>query len=255
MERKRKAIPELEIDYAQLAWNRAVRDLEILRAVTYDFRQWDLDRLGEQFSVVRYMGGNYKEALEGCVKLTTVRGQSDKYSQIESGQLLIANCVDEKEVVPLIEIQTFTAPLKEIDPILLALDGFANVEEAVARLGEFYPNFSVDSMVTVMFQISAREFVTMNTSAQKKLLSMPLRKLIKERQFREIFWTALVKWTLHKAKDEAPEDEWIDNLVKWGLITKRREEILRKVAIYSGYFDDLLNSPDSDVYRRLILGL
>lgn len=201
----------------------------------------------EEKRIINFYGEGVLESVWQNTKLTTVRKDDPKYHGFKVLENVIGNFDGEKRDLIIWGVQA-SIPLKEVDPVLLALDGFLSVDQAVEDLRQYpgYENMDENSPVTLIaaldkarvpsIEISFNQFVELSGQRSGKSLS----EVVRNPNLQHIIRPAIAKWFHFRGGNV---EDWLNFFVKNGLMSEEKHE---EIIAYS-------RNGQPDYFRRKIL--
>jgi len=145
----------------------------------------------ENHREIVFYGENTAEQLK-TLKLVTIRKPAEKYHGFEVGEEIVGRCG--RESVPLVVWGVLEdVPLNEMDPVLLACDGFLNLNQAVQGLGELYEDVKEDTPMTLIATVHKEVFDELGSEQREALLGQKEGALLDEVVRNQLLTTFIVR--------------------------------------------------------------
>lgn len=205
------------------------------------------EQKSEQRSI-DYWGDDVSDLVWKNIKLTTVRRDKPKYHGFKVLERITGNFEKEKRDLVIWGVLE-SKPLKEIDPVLLALDGFLDVDMAVEDLKQYpgYEDTDENSSVTLIATINKYHILSeiLNLNQSSKLTQQrsgeSLSNVVRNPDLQHLFKPAIAKWFFIRGKNV---EDWLGFYVKNGLLSESK-------------YDEIVTYQEKgkpDYFRRRIFG-
>lgn len=175
----------------------------------------DRKKEGEKPVPELVFNGEYAGVIDANLKLATVRFPNLKYD-IPPGTVVTAVCKfknksgkDVQTKIEIVVIANATRPLNTFSPAVLMSDGFTSPEDAARKLGQFYPDFTVDSNMQAIGIVTKEYFDDLSPKQQKDLITRGFEVFVDKEQNHQTFlvWRSLCFWFLLEMKYD-PDNWW-----------------------------------------------
>lgn len=171
---------------------------------------------------VNFYGEEVLRQIEGNIKLATLRKDDPKYHGFGVAETIEANCDGHKLDLIIWGVQE-SIPLREIDPVLLALDGFLTIDQAVTDLKVYpgYGNINEGSPMTLITTIDKdnlfNDFRTMRymDNLFGALSGKSLSEVVRDPSLEGLFKPAIANWFLYRGGDVG---DWLNFFANNGLL-------------------------------------
>ena len=203
---------------------------------------------GPEQRTINFYGEGVYELVWKNIKLTTIRKDDAKYHGFKVLESVTGNFEGEKRDLVIWGVLE-SVPLKEVDPILLALDGYLNIDQAVNDLKQYpgYENIDENSPVTLIATLDKQHIPSLlvnldqldKLSAQRKGES--LSKVVRNPDLQKLIKPAIAKWFFMRGGNV---EDWLNFFVKNGLLEEQKHK-----EIF-----DYQEKGRPDFFRRRIFG-
>lgn len=136
------------------------------------------------------------EQIESGITMSDIRRDTPERQTIKTHSLILADCLNHR-MVALYVIDSESAPISELNPIPLLLDGFTSNEEAEKRMHDFYPDWK-DGKTLARFTtfITYDKLLKLKPIQREIIVSQKLSLLEKMKTpiLRSVFFPSLAFW-------------------------------------------------------------
>jgi hypothetical protein len=184
---------------------------------------------------ISFYDPGFADLIGSGTKLGTLRADNDDRNKypFERGALALAKCQEDGVDLPIRVLEVQRRSLKDLSIPLLMLDGFPSHKAAADRMGDFYPNVSMDSPMAYVAFTHEAMWQAMPPWMQEPLLNWPIDEAMKDPDLRPVFLPSLCQWFIWDVQKRArtlrrgdPADqvsaasEWFEFLEHHGLISQ-----------------------------------
>lgn len=179
---------------------------------------------------ITFYGEGISDLIWNNIKLTTIRKDDPKYHGFKILESVTGNFERKKRDLLIWGIQE-SIPLKNIDPVLLALDGFLTIDQAINDLRQYqgYQKMDENSPVTLIATLGKLNIqspisleLLNKLSAQRKGES--LSNVVRNPDIQKLIKPAIAKWFFLRGENI---DNWLNFYIKNELLNESKyKEIL-----------------------------
>jgi hypothetical protein len=153
------------------------------------------------------------------IKYSTLHRDREAY-HFRPGQLFEFRCDAEGAPITCRCLGVQRRPLKDIDPVIMAVDGFLSVDDAYARLHVFYHKppeqpFSRNTMMAAVTFMSEERFSSLDAARRDLLILSEPDAAFRMPEFRDFVFPAIARWISYEGYTAA---DWIAWIVEHDLV-------------------------------------
>jgi hypothetical protein len=201
------------------------------------------ERLQGNLRELSFYGEGIAENIKRGFAITSLRNPRAAY-EFFPGEVILANCSDDGEKVPVMVINNIETRLNKLPIPILALDGFFSAEIATRRMREYpgYENTTPRTILQAITFIDQESFTSLSPELQNSLLKDGFMDSMKMKELRRIFFPTMAKHFSHFGE----VDEWLNFLTENSLITTEEKLKIESFEInFTNVFNLLKRHPEA----------
>ncbi len=212
---------------------------------------------------LKFGGVEKADGIRHGFAITTLRNPRDSYN-FSQGEVILADCFESGEKVPVVVITNETKKLKDFSVPQLALDGFFSPEHAAEEMKEWpgYEKTTLNSKMQAITFVSEESYKKLPEDLQIEIINNDFDYLIANRNLRTIFYPTMAYHLSGLGQDLTT---WLDFLKENYLVSRHDERVMKNFLfdgtnmykIYTGRvgsFHELSIHPERIGFKTLILG-
>lgn len=221
------------------------------------------ERIGSEPRELKFGGEGKAESIARGFAITTLRNPRDSYN-FGLGEVILADCFEDGEKVPIVVIANEVGKLKDFTPPQLALDGFFSPEQAAEEM-KSWPGYEATTTKSKMQAITFESQGVYESYSQFRQHSMrheSFGSLVHDEDLRRLFFPTICFNLVEKG---GKMQDWVNFLTENHLISKLDEKFMLATRIgnirlfdyyqrYPAALKNLSINPKDKAFNPMILG-